>query len=369
MTTRRGPAFLCAVACAIAFLWSCRAAPVEEKREPVSRTLIIDPSGFLPAADLPRFDEYLTAIHDESDVDIRMAFDRPPAGKDLNAAALELVERLGVGGRTHAQRGLLLYFDIAARRLKVEVGYGLEAYFPDSYIAFLVERHAPLFFEAGDRSVGLRLLLRLLQARIRDAVLGGDFDPTPYRQSAAHLSGGAGSTSDLNDRSRATLSRSAPPTHLAGATPNDTCVAYLDLMSAADWEPGSDVFTADSRVYLKSFPMSRAYRDFIVMGEYGKSSKVEARGDYALLYFTGTPLVTPHFFIRQGGVWRLDIVSEVRDTKEYVGGPFTWSFEGRGDAYSTTFADLLTEVEGYRRIAPGDNRPLPTSVKRGRPSR
>ena len=94
------------------------------------------------------------------------------------------------------------------------------------------------------------------------------------------------------------------------------------------------------------------------MAEYGKRFKIVERGDLAILYFTGTPFVSPHFFIRENARWRMDMVAEVRNTHEHVGGVFTWGYYGKGDAYTMAFSDLLADMNGYRRFKQGDNRPL-----------
>jgi uncharacterized protein len=328
---------------------------------------VIDPTGFLQRADIARFNRYIALIHSESNIDIRIVLDRPPAGTSLESAAVETMQRLGIGRRTEAQTGLLLYFDLDARRLKVEVGYGLEAHFPDVYVAFLVERHAPLLFVAEDRSASLRHLLRLLQARVRDAALGGEFDPVPVRRLVAgSLSGGAGSTSDLNETRRARVDRAPGSTFGAGATPGETYAAYLALLAQEPWQPDSDVFTAESREFLKGFPISRGYKDFILLGELGKRWTLLIRGERALLYFTSTPFVSPHFFHKQGDLWRMDLIAALRNTKERVGGPLTWTYEASDDPYTTAFSDLLTVVNGYTRIAGGDNRLLPMRAGRDR---
>lgn len=354
----------CLITAAAALTWRWPAKEAVDSVHPHRVVRILDPTGYVPSADLPRFDHYLSLIRDETSIDLRLVFARPPQGTDISAAAIEAVEQLGVGRDTGVQRGLLLYFDLTAHRLKAEVGYGLEAYFPDAYVAFLVDRHAPLFFAAGDRSLGLRQLLRLLHARIRDATLGGDFDPSPFGlTSAVALSGGGGANSDLRNSTHAALPIAAQPRAIsAGTSPAETYANYLKLLSAPDWDPGSDVFTDESRQYLRQFALSRAYRDLILQGEFGKSWQVALRGDLALLVFTGTPFASPHFFVRQGNVWRLDLVAEIRNTKERVGGPLTWSYEGTNDRYTSTFSDMIVVVYGYRRMANGDNRSLPTAM-------
>lgn len=351
-------------ACALAVAWIARSPTAATSPQEVHESSrVLDPRGFIPPADIQRFDQYLTYIRNESNIDIWIVLDHTPEHTTIESTAVDLVERLKIGRDTGSQKGLLLFFDLPSRRLKVEVGYGLETYFPDAYISFLVERHAPMLFSSEDRSRNLRLLLRLIQARIRDAALGGDFDPTPYKEaSLGHLSGGAGTSSDLKDTSRANLpTASAQRKFVASSTPNETYAAYLALLTSNSWEPDADLFTQESRQYLRQLSLTRSYRDFILLGEYGKKWRLEIRGDRALLYFTSTPFVSPHFFVKEGDVWRLDLAAEVRNTKERVGGPLTWSYEGADDPYTNAFSDMIAEVQGYRRITLGDNRPIPTA--------
>jgi hypothetical protein len=119
-----------------------------------------------------------------------------------------------------------------------------------------------------------------------------------------------------------------------------------------------ELFTPASRAYLASLPISPAYRQFILFAEYGKAHRIVERGGLAMLYFTGTPFVSPHFFVKDGGAWRMDMIAEVRDTVERVGGPYTWDYRGRDDDYSRAFPDLLVKIQGYWRIKDGDNRAL-----------
>ena len=85
--------------------------------------------------------------------------------------------------------------------------------------------------------------------------------------------------------------------------------------------------------------MSRAYNDYILLGEYGQAYAVTERGDLALLAFTTTPLVSPHFFRRTPAGWQMDIDAEIRNTREYVGGPYSWGIRPSGDDFARTFAD------------------------------
>jgi hypothetical protein len=346
-------------------------APGNEGREPALVLCpanqqcrhIHDVAGVLPAADIPRFDQYMEWIQQESDIDVRLVF-LPSAGNaTLEQLAVAIVDQLRIGGRNREQRGVLFLFDMQAKRLKVEVGYGLEAYLPDLFVSYLVDHHARMFFERGDLTTGLHLLLRLMQFRIREAVLGDDFDPRVLEghQIAGSLSGGAGVTTSMTEKAQARpkLPDAERATYFAGDSVQATYTTYMRWLSQPVFDPDIDVFTGDSRRYLSGLPISPAYADYLRIGEVAKQFRITERGDLAMLVFASTPFTSPHFFIRENGKWRMDIIAEVRNTQEITGGEFTWLYRGKDDAFTQAFADLLTDIRGYRRFKEGDNRPLP----------
>jgi hypothetical protein len=65
---------------------------------------------------------------------------------------------------------------------------------------------------------------------------------------------------------------------------------------------------------------------------------------------------------QEAGRWRLDLEGELSNTREYVGGAYTWTYIGADDPYTRAFADQLIDIRGLRRFQGGDNRPL---VNRG----
>lgn len=325
---------------------------------------VLDKVGVIPPQDVTRFEQYMRWVMRESGVDVRFVFLPDTDGKPIETVAVELMDQLGIGGRTGQERGLLLLYDMQGRRLKIEVGYGLEGWFPDAFVSYLVEDHARMFFSSGDISLGLRLMLRLLQHRIREAVMGNDFDPRVLGmvQALPHLSGGAGVSKKVGLGDGATdvpeVIDVQPMDFPAADSPAGAYYNYLEWLSRWPVTSEVDFFTTGSRNYLASLDTSPAYAEFILLAEYNKRFEVVERGDVALLYFTDTPFVSPHFFVCQDGLWRMDLEAEVRNTREHVGGEYTWAYSGQNDKYTLAFGDLLTTLRGYRRIRDGDNRPL-----------
>jgi hypothetical protein len=326
---------------------------------------VYDMARALPQDDIPRFEEYMGWILRESDVDVRFVFVPDTGARSIEQLAVDLVDEMQIGGRTREERGVLLLYDTSRRRLKVEVGYGLEAYFPDAFVSYLVNDHARMFLEGGNLSAGLRLLLRLVQHRIREAVIGADFDPRVLQaiRSGGNLSGGAGIAVSMQPGAASApgvkqMSEEARERYRAQDSPAGTFQAYLAWLAHPAFDPDVDLLTAESRAYLARLPISPAYQHFLLFGEYGKGYEVVQRDGIALLFFTTTPFTSPHFFVNEDGVWRMDIVAEVRDTRERVGGMYTWDYRGQGDRYTQAFSDLLFDVQGYRRFRNGDNRAL-----------
>ncbi|MGH7493669.1 MAG: TPM domain-containing protein [bacterium] len=282
--------------------------------------------------------------------------------------SLEKVQQLKIGGKSREERGVLFLFDMKGQRLRIEVGYGLEEYLPDIFVGYLIRDHARDFFASGDLSTGLGLLVRMIHARIRDAVLGQSFDPRVLAvlPQPRHLSGGAGASllTPMNQRnaakSRDSLDFRERLRFTPQPTPETTYYRYLEWLSTGVFDPRVSIFPQSTQSYLILLPITKAYFDFILMSEYGKSYKIDTRGDVALLYFTQSPLLSPHFFVKTTAGWQLDINAAVKNTKNVTGGVYNWTYTGKDDIYSQTFADKLIYINGYIRIRDGDNRMLPT---------
>lgn len=326
---------------------------------------IVDHARLVAPGDIGLVNATFAGILAESDVDIRVVFASANGAGGLDApGGAAAMEQLRVGSPTKEQRGVLLQFDTTGRRLRIDVGYGLEGYFPDAFVAYLIDQHSRLFFDAQERGLALQMIARLLHHRIREATLGSEFDPQFLAAAPAtqYLSGGAGATRGAESGVEITQPAAladAGAVFTAGATPRQTYATYLRLLAAPQWLAESDLFTAESRAYLRRLPLSPAYRHFILMQEYGKAFEIVEREGHAILYFTGTPFVSPHFLVREGDVWRIDIGAELNATTEHVGSPYTWSIKTLEEPAIGRFRDLVVDLDGHLRIRGGDNQPLP----------
>jgi tetratricopeptide (TPR) repeat protein len=352
--------------------WAVQAL-IEKRGAGGTMSRLDDRSGLIAAPDMERFDNYLAQIETETGIDIRLLFATPPAGESLEHFAAAQAERLGIGRENGSLRGLLYVFDPATERSRVELGYGLEEYFPDSFLGYLIERHASTFFRAGDPTTGIRLLVRVLHERIRDEMLGGTFDPAPFegRERSGFVSGGGGASAATPLGRLGIGAFREPQGGFRGdfppqlkrhfgpqPTPEAAYRRYLEWLATPRFDPQVDLFTAESRELLDGFPATPPYKDHIVAMTSNRRYEILERGDMAMLYYTSTPLLSPVFLRRSGDGWRIDSVEDVRNSREIAGAPWTWTLANTGES-TARFGDRFVSFGGVVHVRGGDNRPLP----------
>lgn len=332
---------------------------------------VFDKAGIINASDEPRFEWLLDLIEKESDLDIKFLFLKSIGNKAVEEVAVEKMDEYGIGRDGGQERGLLFLYVMDKKKLKIEIGYGLEAYFPDIFVGYLIRNQAAAFFKASNPSKGLRLLIRILQHRIREAILDKDYDPTILETEIrlSHMSGGAGAAAKVGIKnSRQTFmieqyDEDAKEQFVSASTVEGTFDNYIAWLYGHVYDPNVDLFTKASIRYLNSLSMTPAYFDYLLLFYLGNQYKVVKRGGLAILYFTDNPLTTPLFLNRIDGKWKINTIAEVRNSRNHVGGVYTWSFNpDSNDEFARTFKDLLVNIRGYYRFRDGDNRQLPVKV-------
>lgn len=263
-----------------------------------------------------------------------------------------------------------------AQQLRIEVGPTLQHIFTDRFVGYLMRDHVRSFFAAGDPALGLRLTMFILHARLRRAALGEDYDPraAEFIKDRRRLATGGGATADdMRDPARSAGFLNRVATHEARAlfrpqpTVEQTYRLYLEWLRRGRGETDLSLFTPAGQQYLSRFPITPAFADYILFLEYGLTYKILTHDSLALLYFTGDPLVSPHFFRKTAAGWQWDAFADVRNTREYVGGRWTWTITLRDDDFTNTFAHRYITVGPSVRVAGGDNRPIPVSRAAARP--
>lgn len=154
-----------------------------------------DEAGLLRQWTLGKFEEYLEATEREVGADIRIQLKRDVPGDDLERYAREQMRLLGVG-RDVGQRGVLFVYDVSRRRLRIEVGPGLEGVLPDGFVGHLMRDGAATFFAEDNPDLAMRTTLYIMKLRLREAALGDDFNRGALAliTDSVRLAAGAGAT-------------------------------------------------------------------------------------------------------------------------------------------------------------------------------
>src|SRR5206468_2521670 len=140
---------------------------------------VIDASS---AAEIDRMSRALNAATGDTVVVATVSTFQPYG--DINEMAVKLFENHGRGiGQKGKDNGLLVLVALNERRVRIEVGYGLEEWITDGYAGEVRDLMAPEF-RAGRYGAGLRTGVQRLIARIaqgRNVSLPGVPPPAPAR--------------------------------------------------------------------------------------------------------------------------------------------------------------------------------------------
>ncbi len=325
---------------------------------------VLDSHSVLSSQQHQRLDERLALFSEESGIDARFVALSPPSGITLEAFASERFEAWQAGGAGGDGRGVLFLFDPAEKRLRIDVGYGLETILPDPLLGHLIEEHARYLFESDDPSFALVLVMRMLQDHLRNTQLAGEFDPNfaPSPLGFRHASGGAGASGNVELSSIGDFYAAANSPKLAdmgpGESPQAAYRSFLSWLDADVYRPNMLLFTPESRSFLESWPMTPAYLEHLYLRESIQEMAFLERGDRAIVYCKTSPFVSPHFLRRGASGWQIDIVTEVAEVVSIVGASHSWSLRSMRSDFLRPFADALVTVSGYIRIDTGDNRPI-----------
>lgn len=342
-----------------------------QRSESVGANRYVDEAGMVAPGWVGRMNRYLDDVMYESGVDVRVLLVSSTRGQPLPAFALARMRAQGVG-RDVGGRGLLIVVDDSTKQARIEVGPHLEGIFPDGFVGYLLREQLGSVFDSAGPARATWTTLVLIHERIRQAVLAGEFDSRviTYMKDVRSLARGGGASISLP------LPRGLH--HLMDAPTDSTLAAYfgpqpsvedayqrhLEFLALGLWPRWVPLFLPSAREWMQvTQPGSRGWNDYILMVRYGYSYKIVERGDYAMLYYTGTPFQSPLFFRRGADGWQMDVIAEVRNSQETIGTYYTWRILMDRDRSSAVFADLFDQIDGtgfgqFLRVRGGDNRPL-----------
>ncbi|MDP3723550.1 MAG: TPM domain-containing protein [Candidatus Omnitrophota bacterium] len=148
-TRRAGP---CLVALVLLFVGG--QATGFAARYPTSRGWVNDFAGVMDSRDVERLTTALSGFEQRTGIEVAVVtLPSVPEG-DIERAAADLFKEWGIGKRGQ-DNGALILCSVADRRIRIEVGYGLEHALTDAKSGRLIDEIILPRFRAGDLSGGL----------------------------------------------------------------------------------------------------------------------------------------------------------------------------------------------------------------------
>lgn len=247
---------------------------------------------------------------------------RLPAGRSLEAHAVDLFGRMGLGRATSGQAILLLWAQ-TEQQFKIEVSYNLEGVLPD-LVCHQLEQAARSHLMAAtpdarrDFITELLVTLRIhvLQWRASGLVPPAPVLALPRAQSlSSHLSGGAGvARRDYQQALERAAAVQAPPEALqatrfaAAASARETLQRYLASLEEGVGSPQLGLLTEGSRYARMERPRSAAHAQRVA-AYYRKALPMRfwEQGDLAVAMFQPGHPVLPVLLQRDAqGLWQVN---------------------------------------------------------------
>lgn len=305
---------------------------------------VVDSAAVLGDTEIQRLTTFHDLLLSDYGIDYRVLTVHSVA--DINRFAVRRYAELDVGAMSAYGHGLLLVLDADSRQIRLEVGYGLEGYFPDAFVAYVEQRQMLPFFAADRVADGILATTELIVDRAQRYRLGEDGSGEVWLSG----SGGAGATTRIETPAPPIPATAPDPPAPAGRSPEQTLARYFAAMERRDGRPDLPLYSPETRRMLQDWVMTPAQMDDVVAA-YRKcrpqAPRINASGSLAVIrYDPADRHCAPWFFRRSGDDWLLDLTLMSRAIR--FGRDNSWHFDPAVEhPYGFAFEDWQFDRHGF----------------------
>lgn len=120
----------------------------------LAQAFVQDEAQLLRAEDRQMIEQISAQVQKQSAVEIAVVTLKSLGDESIEEAAVNLFEKWGIGSKTE-DLGLLLLVALEDKKLRIEVGYGLEDLLPDAKVGAIIDRLMLPEFKQGNFSAGI----------------------------------------------------------------------------------------------------------------------------------------------------------------------------------------------------------------------
>ena len=139
--------------CALWVLFICLSLTLQAQI-PEYKGFVNDYTGLLTQQQTQKLEQFLTEYAESSSNEIAIIIADLPPGETENTYTYEVAEAWGVGGKENSN-GILVGLYLNERRVRIEVGYGLEGAVPDIVSGNVIDKDMLPYFRDGNYYEGL----------------------------------------------------------------------------------------------------------------------------------------------------------------------------------------------------------------------
>jgi len=315
---------------------------------------VVDDAGLVAADSRARMNATLRALLRDLDIEIVAASQNDLGGRSIEQVASARFEEWRVGGRTRANRGLLLLVAASEERVRLAVSYELEPIFTDAFVAYVEREQLAPYFEGGRIGEGIEATVELLARRAHEAERGESYDPqrAGAETVSGFRSGGAGAAVDVRVRGKRARATPAPVDPALrehfGAQPTAALAweRFLELNRRRVKDPDLGIYDERAKKLLGGVHTD-AGQDHIARLYAAKRYEVRGKGERAAIVFPDDPdhTLAPWFFRRAAVGWQLD--GEMYPETIGYNHKNQWRFKRRDHPYAFAFADFRLDAHGF----------------------
>ncbi len=338
------------------------------KGRPSTDAHVFDEVGLL--SDKCGLEKHLRTLRESADIEMVVVILKGLEGENIDALAEGLMSDWKIGKKTHGLKGLLFLMALKERLVRFEVGYDIEAIYPDAFVGYIEQDQMAPFFELGRVADGISATLEMIIARAYEKIDEKVYalDDGVRGEAERHYSGGAGA------RRRMAIGSIKVPELIPYAgeiqayfspQPTPALALLRDIEKNRRHIRGYDfdLYTDETRAASRNWPCTRAQMDNQVRDTRGKHFKVYTRKNRAVAVFPPKNRNNaPFFFERCARGWQADIAAMSRlihfDMRNrfhmtFTENPFLdlfrrdYTFDVHGYLYFRDRAPLYIGVKGW----------------------
>jgi hypothetical protein len=333
------------------FLFSCLLFGLISGCSTGGKEFLEDPANLLSASEKERIERYHAVLLQDQDIHFKAVFLKDAAA-DIDQKALELFDQYKLGEKTRAAKGVLLLVDAKGKKVRMEIGYDLEAVFPDGFVGYVEEEQMVPFFASGKIGPGVEATVELLVARAMKAPDKRDLAAKGIKKGGIgeHYSGGAGAKVDVQIGSGLPEKDAAANSDdfVAQADPRLTLETYLLVLSRYVKDPNLGIYTPETRRFFSKWVVTNAQQDneFRELSERISQGSVEISGEKAVVRFPiGDRQTSPYFFQQGAEGWMLDFAGMSRWIR--FNHKNQWHFKTLEHPYMFAFKEFVFDRHGF----------------------